>query len=80
MKKGFFSFILVVVFQMSFSQNNLSWQGYFSYNEIKAISSSPTVVFAASENALFSKNILDNQVKTTTTVDGLSGETISSLY
>lgn len=80
MKKAFLSIILLFVVQIGFSQNNLSWQGYFSYNEIKAISSSPTTVFAASENALFSKNILDNQVKTTTTVDGLSGQTISSLY
>ena len=65
---------------MGFSQNNLSWQGYFSFNEIKDISSSSTAVFAASENALFSKNTLDNQIKTTTTVDGLSGQTISSIY
>lgn len=80
MKKGFLSFVLLVVVQMSFSQNNLSWQGYFSYNEIKAISSSPTSVFAASENALFSKNTVDNQSKTINTIDGLSGQTISSLY
>lgn len=80
MKKGFLSFVLLVVVQMSFSQNNLSWQGYFSYNEIKAISSSPTSVFAASENALFSKNTVDNQIKTINTIDGLSGQTISSLY
>ena len=80
MKKGFLSFVLLVVVQMSFSQNNLSWQGYFSYNEIKAISSSSTSVFAASENALFSKNTVDNQIKTINTIDGLSGQTISSLY
>jgi ligand-binding sensor domain-containing protein len=65
---------------MGFSQNNLSWQGYFSFNEIKDISGSSTAVIAASENALFSKNTLDNQIKTTTTVDGLSGQTISSIY
>jgi hypothetical protein len=39
---------------MGFSQNNL-WQGYFSYNEIKDVSVSTTTIFAASENALFSK-------------------------
>jgi ligand-binding sensor domain-containing protein len=80
MKKRFLSIVLLLFVQMGFSQNNLSWQGYFSYNEIKDVSSSETAVFAASENALFSKNIRDNQIQTTTTVDGLSGETISSLY
>ena len=80
MKKRFLSVLLLLVIQMGFSQNNLSWQGYFSFNEIKDISSSSTAVFAASENALFSKNTLDNQIKTTTTVDGLSGQTISSIY
>lgn len=80
MKQGFLSIILLFVVQIGFSQNNLSWQGYFSFNEIKDVSSSATAVYAASENALFSKNILDNQIKTITTVDGLSGQTISSLY
>jgi hypothetical protein len=56
------------------------WQGYFSYNEIKDLSESPTAIFAASENALFSKNNGANQIKTTTTIDGLSGQTIVSLY
>jgi hypothetical protein len=52
--------------------------GYFSYNEIKDVSVSTTTIFAASENALFSKNTTDNQIKTTNTID--SGQTISSLY
>ena len=66
--------------QMGFAQSNALWQGYFSYNEIKDLSESPTAIFAASENALFSKNQVSNQIKTTTTIDGLSGQTISSLY
>jgi len=66
--------------QIGFAQNNLLWQGYFSYNEIKDLSESPSAIFAASENALFSKNITTNQIKTTNTIDGLSGQTISALY
>ena len=65
---------------MGFAQSNALWQGYFSYNEIKDLSESPTTIFAASENALFSKNNGTGQIKTTTTIDGLSGQTISSLY
>lgn len=66
--------------QFSFAQNTLSWQGYFSFNEIKDISDASTMVFAASENALFSKNVVSNAINKTTTVDGLSGQTISALY
>lgn len=79
--KKFFSLILLFTGMfLGFAQSDLSWQGYFSYSEIKDVSQSANAVFAASENALFSKNSLTNIIKTTTTVDGLSGETISTLY
>jgi hypothetical protein len=80
MKKSVLYFLFLLFVQMAFAQSNLLWQGYFSYNEIKDVSESQTAVFAASENALFAKNITTNQIKTTNTVDGLSGQTISSLY
>lgn len=80
MKKSVLCFLLLLFIQLGFAQSNLLWQGYFSYNEIKDVSESTTAVFAASENALFSKNIATSQIKTTNTIDGLSGETISALY
>jgi len=80
MKKRFLYFLFLMVLQISFAQNNLLWKGYFSYNEIKDLSESPTAIFAASENALFSKNLSTDLIKTTNTIDGLSGQTISSLY
>ncbi|MCW2118293.1 T9SS type A sorting domain-containing protein [Flavobacterium sp. 7A] len=80
MKKITLSFLTLLISQLCLSQSNLSWQSYFSYNEIKDISVSENVVFAASENALFSKSLLSNEIKTITTVDGLSGETISAMY
>lgn len=80
MKKDFLYILLLTIFQNSFSQSNLSWEGYFSYNEIKDLSIAGTSVIAASENALFSKNSATNSIKTTTTIDGLSGQTISSVY
>ena len=80
MKRSFLYVLFLVLFQFSFAQNKLSWQSYFSFNEIKDISEAPTTVFAASENAFFSKNTATNTIKTTTTVDGLSGQTISALY
>jgi hypothetical protein len=73
-----FQFTTFAYLQIGFSQNNLLWQGYFSFNEIKAISSSSTTIYAASENALFSANALNNQINTTTTVDDLQDN--SALY
>lgn len=66
--------------QIGFSQNSQFWKGYFSYKEIKDISQSPTVFFAAAQNALFSKNLTTNSIKTTNTIDGLSGQTITTMY
>jgi hypothetical protein len=80
MKKNVFYLLLLLSTQIGFSQNNLLWQGYFSYNEIKDVTESETAVFAASENALFSKNTITSQIKTTNTIDGLSGQTISAVY
>lgn len=80
MQKRLLYLFFLFVLQITFAQTNLSWQGYFSYTQIKAISESPTTIYAASENALFSKNNNTNIIKTTTTVDGLSGETITALY
>ncbi|WP_367756457.1 T9SS type A sorting domain-containing protein [Flavobacterium sp. WC2430] len=80
MKKNVLLLLLLLLMQMTFAQNNLSWQGYFSYNEIKDVSASSNTIFAASENALFSRNASTNIIKTTNTVDGLSGQTISALY
>lgn len=81
MKKRFLYLVSLLLFiQISFAQNKLSWQGYFSYNDIKDVSESPTAIFAASENAMFSKNTATSQLKTINTIDGLSGETITSLY
>ena len=80
MKYFFAIFITVCSTQMGFSQNNQLWKGYFSYKEIKDISQSPSVLFAAAENTLFSKNLTTNSLKTTNTIDGLSGQTITSMY
>ncbi|MDI1316787.1 two-component regulator propeller domain-containing protein [Flavobacterium sp.] len=79
MKKYLLWFILFL-FQFGFGQQNLNWKGYFSYNVIKDISESTTKVYAASENALFTKDLTTSEIKTINSIDGLSGQTISALY
>lgn len=80
MKNQIRIFLLLFTIQLGYAQNHQSWKGYFSYNEIKGMTQSPTAFFAASENALFSKNLNTNTLKTTNTIDGLSGETITAVY
>ena len=80
MKNSLLYFLFLITFQTSFAQTNLLWKGYFSYTEIKDVSESPTKLYAASENALFSKNLSTNDIKTTNTIDGLSGQTITALH
>lgn len=80
MKYFFQAFLFLVSIQIGFSQNSKSWNSYFSYNEIKDISEASNRVFAASENAFFSKNDVTNEIKTTNTIDGLPGQTISTLF
>ncbi|WP_091142167.1 type IX secretion system anionic LPS delivery protein PorZ [Flavobacterium caeni] len=79
MKKFTYALLMLFAVQLGFSQNKL-WKGYFSFREIKDLSESTTKVVAGSENALFSKNLTSGQITTTTTVDGLSGETITAIY
>jgi ligand-binding sensor domain-containing protein len=79
MKKCFFG-VIFLFFQICVSQQFQNWKGYFSYNQIRDISESNTKIYAAAENALFTKNLASNDIKTVNTIDGLSGQTISAVY
>lgn len=80
MKKYVFALLFLAGFQMVTAQTDRSWKGYFSFNEIKDLSQSPSTIYAAAENALFSQNTASQVLKTTTTIDGLSGLTITALF
>ncbi|RAR46699.1 type IX secretion system anionic LPS delivery protein PorZ [Flavobacterium lacus] len=78
--KNFFWITVFLIAPFATISQNLLWQGYFSYNEVRDLSESENRLFAACETALFSKNRSTNDIKTFNTVDGLSGETISTIY
>lgn len=79
MKNIFVTIGLLLISITGAAQNQL-WKGYFSYNEVRDLAESPTRLYAACETAVFSKNRSTNDIKTFNTVDGLSGETISTIY
>ncbi|MEN3323941.1 ABC transporter substrate-binding protein [Mariniflexile soesokkakense] len=56
------------------------WKGHFSYYNIKQVAQGNNKVYAAAENAVFSVDVLSNEIKELNTVNGLSGETISTIY
>jgi len=80
MLKRILTVLTLFYFAFGFSQNNQSWQGYFSYNQITDVSESSQRIFASCENTFFSKNLSTNDLKTTTSIDGLKAETITSIY
>lgn len=71
---------LSIYFCHSQNNNNKLWKGYFSYMRINDISQDETKIFAATENAIFSQDIISGDIKTINTVDGLSGLTITAIY
>ncbi|NRD19031.1 ABC transporter substrate-binding protein [Winogradskyella eckloniae] len=83
MRKIIFN-VFVLLFSFStacYSQDfEALWQGHFSYNSIIDVVSGEDKIFAAGENAVFEYNTLTNEINTITTVDGLSGESITTIY
>ncbi|MDG1014433.1 MAG: ABC transporter substrate-binding protein, partial [Flavobacteriaceae bacterium] len=82
MKTHFFIIAFFLAFSpLSWSQDNDSfWVGHFSYLDIKEAVDGGSKFYAASENAIFSYDPLTNELSTITTVNGLSGELISTLH
>ncbi len=56
------------------------WEGHFSYFDVKDITRSESKIYAASENAIFSYDLVTNELNTITTIEGLSGETITTIH
>lgn len=67
----------VSVYGQSFEN---SWLGHFSYNSVVDLSFSSEKIYAASENAFFTYDLQSNEIGKVSTVNGLSGEVISTAY
>ena len=82
MKRHFFTVIFIFVLApWSWSQNtDTSWVGHFSYLNIKEVVSGDAKFYAASETAIFSYDPIRKEMNTISTINGLSGELISTLY
>ena len=56
------------------------WTGYFSFYNIKDVAQGNNKIYAAAENAVFSYDTQTKEIKEITTINGLSGEQISTIY
>lgn len=70
-------FINVVSYSQDFTDQ---WTGYFSYLDIKGLSSGNNRIYAAAQNAVFEYDITSQNTLTTDAVNGLEGSDISALY
>lgn len=81
MLKKLFVFIIFLAPFFQYAQDfSALWEGHFSYNNIKKVVQGNTKIYAAAENAVFSYDIQTNEIKELTTINGLSGESISTIY
>ena len=83
---NFFKNIVILIFIWSYAPNNWAqdftsdWVGHFSYNQVRDVVEGNGNIYGASENAIFIFSTLNGTVTTLSTVNGLSGNTISAIH
>ena len=80
MKKAIYIFLFIISQSFFAQQNNQLWKGYFSYNEIVDVESANDAVFAATQNAVFSKAISSSDLKIFNSINGLKPESITTIH
>jgi hypothetical protein len=79
MKRGLYLLLLLSYISVN-GQSFNSWLGHYSYNNVIDISLSSDKIYGASENAFFTYDLQSNEIEKFSTVNGLSGEEISTAY
>ncbi len=74
--------LLIGLFSISLQAQDFSdeWTGYFSFANVGDVSEGNGRLYAASENAVFIFSTIDGSIITRSTINGLSGNRISSIY
>ncbi|WP_026725147.1 type IX secretion system anionic LPS delivery protein PorZ [Flavobacterium sasangense] len=80
MKKAIYIFLFIISQSFFAQQSNQLWKGYFSYNEIVDVESASDAVFAATQNAVFSKAITSSDLKIFNSINGLKPESITTIH
>jgi len=72
-------FLFFSVFNV-FSQTNSSWSSYFSYNYVVGLAESDDKIIVSTENAIFSRDLITNEITTFNSIDGLKSDEINTIY
>ncbi|WP_344787053.1 two-component regulator propeller domain-containing protein [Postechiella marina] len=76
--------IIILIFLLPFLQFaqdfSALWTGHYSYYNITDVVNAGNKIYAASQNAIFSYDTQTKEFNEITTVNGLSGEDISTIY
>lgn len=80
MKRLVIALLLITPLIVSSQNFEKNWIGYFSYNSIKSISQGNDKIYAASENAVFSYDLTTKEINTISSINGLEGEKITTVY
>jgi len=57
-----------------------SWEDFFSYNNVKDFIKSENIMYALSDNAIFTYDFTTQEINKLSSVQGLSGETTSAIH
>tara|TARA_R110002073_G_scaffold196142_4_gene355227 strand:+ start:36 stop:2360 length:2325 start_codon:yes stop_codon:yes gene_type:complete len=81
MKKTILFFLLLIPF-FSFSQTDFSnrWEDFFSYNNVKDFIIIDQNIYAITDNAVFIYNTISKETRKLSSINGLSGETVSVIH
>ena len=81
MKKIFSLYILLFSLVISAQTDySASWEDFYSYNNVKDFTKVDTIIYALTDNAIFTYNILSGEINKISSIQGLSGETTSAIY
>ena len=72
-----FFFIIATSAQTDYSN---SWEDFYSYNNVKDFVKVDDTMYALVDNAVFTYNIVTEEIEKLSSVQGLSGETTTSIY
>ena len=81
MKKIFSLYILLYTLVISAQTDySASWEDFYSYNNVKDFTKVDTIIYALTDNAIFTYDVLSGEINKISSIQGLSGETTSAIY
>ncbi|WP_296311905.1 ABC transporter substrate-binding protein [Winogradskyella sp. UBA3174] len=73
--------LVLLVSTKSYAQDfSALWEPHFSYNRVVDVVAGENKIYAAAQNTVFQFDILSRELNTITTVEGLSGQDITTIY